>query len=249
MKPVEIVKQGKETVFVDKKGGHSTLKLLPPMNEADLAKLETEIGCGLPHEMRELMQYCSGFELPEYQFRGSQACLQSVLFAGHDIFSSEDIFPHGFAVGSDDNGNFWVVDLRTDNPEDTAVFYACHDPPVILHQAHTLGEFIEQVLALSDPSAAGALNQVHDEYSKQVWTTNPGVLTRQEALAADAEMRAFAESLDDTYLFVDLRNASLGQGFSWGRYGADTVIKRAGEKRIFAYQKKELNWFQKLFGV
>ncbi len=249
MKPVEIVKQGKDTAFIDKNGGRSTLKLLPPVNEADIGRMESEIGCKLPNEMRDLMQYCSGFELPEYQFHGSGAFLQLVVFAGPDIFSSEDIFPHGFAVGSDDRGNFWVIDLRTDIPEDSAVFYACHDPPVIMFQAHTLGEFIEQVLALSDPSVEGALNQVHDEYSKRVWTTNPGVLTRQEALAADAEMVAFAESLDDSYLFVDLRNASLGQGFSWGRYGADTVIKRAAEKRIFAYQKKELNWFQKLFGV
>ena len=60
----------------------------------------------------------------------------------------------------------------------------------------------------------------------------------QQAHQNDPEIKAFAATLDPTWQVVDLRNAKLGDGFSWGRYGARTANKRLGERLIFAYQKK-----------
>jgi len=50
----------------------------------------------------------------------------------------------------------------------------------------------------------------------------------------------FARSLDASCEFVDLRRPKLGDGFSWGRYGP--VVKRYGEKRIFANQINKSRW-------
>ena len=46
---------------------------------------------------------------------------------------------------------------------------------------------------------------------------------------------------DETWQFIDLRNAKLGGSFSWGRCGTKTANKRSEFKRIFAYQQK-LKW-------
>lgn len=85
------------------------------------------------------------------------------------------------------------------------------------------------------------------------WENNPGVLSRQESLTGDPDLRAFAETLDDRYVFIDLRNARIGQGYSWGRFGVgpEIMYRRFGENRLFALQKKEKErtWLQKIFGV
>ncbi len=56
--------------------------------------------------------------------------------------------------------------------------------------------------------------------------------------STDAELSAFAQSLSDDFFIVDLRNASLGDGFSWGRYGPRTKVVRYRHERLFAYESK-----------
>jgi hypothetical protein len=64
-----------------------------------------------------------------------------------------------------------------------------------------------------------------------IWKNNPSMITHEQALySEDADINEFAKSLDENYLFIDLRNAQIGDGFSWGRYGPKTVNKRFGQK-------------------
>src|SRR5689334_8432785 len=62
------------------------------------------------------------------------------------------MLPDGF-------GNFWVVDVDPETGVWGAVFFACHDPSVIVVQAPDLATFLQQLL---DPKAAGALDLVQD---------------------------------------------------------------------------------------
>ena len=70
----------------------------------------------------------------------------------------------------------------------------------------------------------------------------------EDCLASeDSELRKFTELLDPSWQIVDLRNAKVGDGFSWGRYGPKTANKRFGERQIFAYQRR--GWRQRLVGA
>ncbi len=60
-------------------------------------------------------------------------------------------------------------------------------------------------------------------------------------------LRGFAEELGPDHYIVDLRAAQPGDGFSWGRFGPRTPIRRLGTKRVFAYQRRS-RW-QRLRGV
>jgi hypothetical protein len=51
-------------------------------------------------------------------------------------------------------------------------------------------------------------------------------------------MREFAARLPEGFLVADLRDADIGDGFSWGRFGHDTRIVRHGSLPIFAYGPK-----------
>ena len=55
-------------------------------------------------------------------------------------------------------------------------------------------------------------------------TDNPGVLSFSRCIhSSDPDLKTFAESLDETWQFVDLRKPVIGDGFSWGRYGPKTA--------------------------
>jgi len=80
------------------------------------------------------------------------------------------------------------------------------------------------------PTSGGSVDRLFD-----VWRNNPGTIERSAALAVDERLSAFAAELDDRFTFVDLRSPPVGMGFSWGRYGPRTDVRRHGHEALFAY--------------
>ncbi|MDX1988789.1 MAG: SMI1/KNR4 family protein [Candidatus Obscuribacter sp.] len=234
----EVLQQAEQTTFIDRNGKSRRLTILPPLSEKETSNLESILGCSLPDEMRDLLSYSRGFE----------GILDAVDFSGNLPFEFE-LFPHGLSIAADECGNFWVIDLTSGGASDTTVFYVCHDPAVIAFQSGSIAQFIKEVLRQGNQPWNSQLTSVQEETVMNIWKNNPYVIERKDALKSDGDLSKFAESLDESFEFADLRNATLGKGFSWGRYGAETVCKRFGETRIFACQRRELSWFQKLFGV
>jgi hypothetical protein len=89
------------------------------------------------------------------------------------------------------------------------------------------------------PPHESLVDDVHEDRLFNVWGQNPGVLEHSAALAGDEQLRAFASELDDRFEFVDLRSPEIGMGFSWGRYGPRTEVRRHGYERRFAYARPE----------
>jgi hypothetical protein len=89
------------------------------------------------------------------------------------------------------------------------------------------------------PPHDSLVDDVHEDRLFEVWRRNPATLDRAAALAGDNDMRAFAAGLDERFTFVDLRAPEIGMGFSWGRHGPRTQIRRHGYERLFAYAPPE----------
>ena len=110
---------------------------------------------------------------------------------------------------------------------------------MIVYQAASLLHFLQEAIRSGKEPWESEIDNVHEALSTRIWRDNRDVLSYEQCLAQnDPEIKAFAATLDPTWQVVDLRNAKLGDGFSWGRYGARTANKRLGERLIFAYQKK-----------
>ena len=62
------------------------------------------------------------------------------------------------------------------------VFYAAHDPPVVLLQSPDLGHFLTEVVAKTDRSRTSLIDEVRDDRPFRVWRTNPGAVDRATAL-------------------------------------------------------------------
>jgi hypothetical protein len=237
---VEFLKQIGDTSYIDQDGKQKTLKLLPPLTDQKLSAFEASLPCALPDEMRELLQFANGLEGTACRL-SNRFEIDEVCFADLKGFGLEDVFPRGKELAVDGCGNSWGVDLTSDSNVFGPIFFSCHDPSVVVYQTDSLLHFIREVVRGSSPPWKSEIADVHGRFVGRIWHENPCALSHSQCLATgDHELKAFAESLDETWEFIDLRTPKLGDGYSWGRYGSSTENRRYGNKRIFACQKKTL---------
>jgi hypothetical protein len=209
---------------------HPALELHPPPPPGEIEALETELGVRLPRVLRVLLERTGGID---------GGPLGTIDFTGRTFdVEVRDIFPAGLAIAHDGSGNHWVLDL-TPETAPPLVFYASHDPPVVLLQSPDLGHFLTEVFRKLDSPKGSLIDDVHSDRLFRVWRENPGAHPHEAALEGDEELRAFAATLDDRYLIVDLRAPEIGMGFSWGRFGPATEIRRHGYRGLFAYAPPE----------
>ena len=240
MKAIDILKKAEGTKFEDEDGEITELTLLPPLNDEELSQLASQLPCPLPEGVRSLFTYSRGFD----------GVLESIDFSGGLTagFGMEEIFPYAIPIAHDGFGNYWIVDITKDSTTWGPIFFACHDAPVIVFQTQSLAHFISEVIRFGNPPWESEIDDVHEKHHFRIWKENPGMLTHAQCIdSEDDDLVAFAQSLGDDFLICDLRNPQVGDGFSWGRYGPRTVLKRFGDKRIFAYQIRSSFW-QRLFG-
>jgi hypothetical protein len=177
-------------------------------------EIAAAVGCPLPRELRELL---------ERDERVEGAGVEVDLTGREMNYEDRDLFPCGHPIAADGAGNFWVVDVTPAAIDVAPVFYASHDPPMIVFASDDLAGFLEQVRA-GDAEPALELSAGVD---------------RAGALAAGGELAVFAQELDDRFVFFDLRNPSRGEGFEWGRFGPRTEVRRHGYERLFALAPPE----------
>jgi hypothetical protein len=203
------------------------LELAPGLSEEDVDALGAEIGVPLPRELRETLAYTAEIDgvLDVIDFTGRQGGAEA-----------EDVFPSGYPIALDGFGNHWLIDITPDDTDVAPVFFVCHDPPVVLFQSPNLAHFLHEAFRMCIPPHESLVDDVHEDRLYSVWGTNPGVIEQATALASDDEqLRRFAEELDERFLLIDLRAPEVGMGFSWGRFGPNTELRRHGYQRLFAY--------------
>ncbi len=228
--PAEVIRDATTRSLSDRDGKPITLKLRPGMSDGEIESFAAHLPCPLPPDIRELLALCTGFE---------DDPIDLVDFTGRDCrFEFSDALPHGHPIAADGFGNFWVVDLLPDSTHWGPIYFACHDAPVMLYQGPTLEHFLVELFKLALPPHKSLVDDVHEDRLFHVWRKNPGVVSQQECLQSeDADIRQFARQLDGSFQIVDLRSAQVGFGFSWGRYGPKTIVRRFAGLPIFAYQK------------
>ena len=239
MTPLEIIRQAQAEALVDEDGRVVTLELLPGLCQTELRDFAGQLPCRIPPEIAELLSVCRGFS----------GAVEQVDFTGRDLFFEyKAAFPFGLPIAADGFGNFWVVDLHPRTVRWGPIYFACHYASVILYQADSLEQFLSELFRMFKPPHKSLVDDVHEDRLARVWRTNPGVLSYEQCLRSDdPTLSAFARELDESYGVIDLRRAKPGDGFSWGRYGPRTQIKRFGTLAVFAYEKRE-GFFSRIFG-
>jgi hypothetical protein len=239
MSLVDVVRSASGMAIEDEDGEVGSLVLSPGLSPAEVESLARSLPCPIPPDVLELLAFSRGFE---------NGPLESVCFAGlQGGFGMNEAFPHPLPIAHDGFGNYWIVDLLPRSVAWGPIFYACHDPAVVVFQCATLEQFINEVLRFANPPHESALNDIHEDGASRIWQTNAGATPVGELRdSPDAAVREFCVSLSDAYFVVDLRSASPGDGFSWGRFGPRTRVHRFKDERLFAYESKSM--WQRLLG-
>ncbi len=228
--------------LTDQDGNEAILELQPPATEAEIRQIAAALPGRLPVEIRDALRVAKGL---------ANGPLESLSLVDLKGFGLDEAFPHAYSIAHDGFGNYWILDLLPEASTCGPVFYACHDPPVIAYQAATVEEFLRDAVALWQSGPRSPVDVVHEDVVHRLWHENPDLATPAAAGAsADPVLREFAASLPPTALIADLRQARLGQGFSWGRYGPKTSLRRAGHERIWSVMPPERTpgFFGRLFG-
>lgn len=168
MSLLEIVKKVATIEMLDENQSPYTFKILPGISKKEIETLEKRLPCPIPDDVKELLVYSSGFE---------NCILQSLDFTGSLSFEISDISPHTLPIAHDGMGNFWFIDLTSQSKTWGPVFFACHNPAVIIYQSDTLEQFIEDFTILSQQPLKSEINNVYQKYSIDMWKNNPNVLT------------------------------------------------------------------------
>ena len=210
----------------DKDGHEQVLTLQPPATEMEIRALEFRLPCPIPHDIRDALRVSKGL---------ANGPLESFSLVDLEGFGLEELLPHAYSIAHDGFGNYWVLDLLASTTVWGPVFYVCHDPPVLAFQSPTIEGFLNDAIAMWQPGARSPVDVVHEDVVNRIWQENPDVMTPtalQES--GDPVLRTFASQLPPSALVADLRHPVLGQGFSWGRFGPKTIIRRAVQERVWA---------------
>ncbi len=82
-----------------------------------------------------------------------------------------------------------------------------------------------------------------------IWNNKGKIFVKNEFLLNNPEYSTFLNKFEgDDWLIADLRNSSLLDGFAWGKFGPENVIKRHETDLIWVIKKKKKGFFYKLFG-
>ena len=228
--PIEIIETARAQEWIDEDGHKIEVTLRPPLTDADLDAFARQLPCPIPEHIRDLLKYCTGFE----------GTLDQLDFTGRSLqFQQPELFPHGLPIAHDGMGNYWVVDLKPQSTDWAPIYFYGQDPPVVLLQSPSLTQFVDETFRMLTPSYESLIDGVHEDRLYEVWKYNPGVINQAQAAASsDPVLREFAGQLSPEWQIIDLRQARIGMGFSWGRYGPNTQVRRHGLEPIFAYQPK-----------
>jgi hypothetical protein len=238
----EIIQSALEQNLVDEDRKPVHVRLLPGLTKQEVDEFAYSLPVPPSDDVCDLLEFCSGIE----------GTLEQIDFTGKSLSDGfgPDFLLHGLAIALDGYGNYWVVDMQPENHNWGPIYFCCHDAPVMLLQAATVQQFVSEVFKMYTPPHKSLIDDVHEDRLFDVWRKNPGVITHASALAsADPEIQTFAAGLDPSFELIDLRDAQIGTGFSWGRYGPKTEVKRFGSKPIFAYRRPEkTSLLSRLFG-
>ena len=160
----------------DEDGAVEILELLLPATDAEVSALEARLPTALPAEIRAALSVSIGLV---------NGPLESFNLLGLNGFGLEEVFPAAHSIAHDGYGNYWVVDLHPDARSWSPVFYACHDPPVIVYQATTVEEFLRDAIQMWQPGRRSLVDIVHEDASMHVWRHNPDLISQADAVRSN----------------------------------------------------------------
>jgi cell wall assembly regulator SMI1 len=252
----DILDQVQHADLRDRRGGRLKFQLRPGLSEQQIADFEARLPGPIPPDVRDLLYFASGFMigtgggLPHYfeellvDFTGADESVQY-------LQDSLGAIPCPVYVAGDGAGNGWAVDVHAGTGAWGAVFYVCHDPPVMLVHSKDLATFISDALDLGRADGKSNIAKVHEfDFASDSDEPDYEFSAPQARTSTDPMLARFAAGVADNFQVYDLRALGVGMGFDWTPSMPDPRVIRDGTNMIFAIEQKprKPGFFSRLFG-
>ncbi|MEQ8416232.1 MAG: SMI1/KNR4 family protein [Imperialibacter sp.] len=240
MTNVEIIKRLKKSTFTDEDGEKYTLDFELALTADELEFLRTKFPSGrIADELVEILKETKGW---------SGYGLESVYFDSIDEFGFTELIPHSICLGHDGFGNHWILEIK-DNGHLGKIYFACHDPAVLVIYCETLNEFFRSLEEFFEKPDDNYLNDVHDKVVMDIWKLAPNTFDIADFRKDNDNLNSFLnEFTDDDWVVADLRKGNKCDGFAWGRFGPNQHTKKHPTELVWVIRKKRKGFLSKLFG-
>jgi hypothetical protein len=141
-------------------------------------------------------------------------------------------FEDWLEIAADGFGNHWVLVIRPGAAARGPVWFACHDPPVVLHIADDLSGFLRHFLdahrggGAPNPYACTHRDAMRVWEEKRAWPTAAELREAGDPLVAE-----LIGGLPERAEVIDLRGG--GRGFVWERYDTYSAARRKVHALLF----------------
>jgi hypothetical protein len=240
MTTIEIIKKLKSSTFVDEDNENYTLDFKLGLTDDELISLKAKFPSNrIADELLEILRETKGWE---------GYGLETAYFDSIDEFGFTELIAHSITLGHDGFGNVWVLEIKN-NGDLGKIYYACHDPAVLVIYCDTLNEFFKSLVEFYENPGDNYLNDLHEKVVMDIWSTNPNTIDIAEFRKSNKKFDTFLNEFpDDNWVVADLRNKTKKDGFAWGRFGSNQFTKRHPDELIWVIQKKKKGFLSKLFG-
>jgi hypothetical protein len=129
------------------------------------------------------------------------------------------------------------------------VYYACHDPAVLVKQADNLNEFLMNLVEFYESPEENYLNEIHDKVVFDIWNDGDNLHEKANFIKSNKQFSDFLNKFEgDEWLIADLRNSKNKDGFAWGKFGPNNLTMRHPTELIWVIKKKKKGLFARLLG-
>ncbi|HLP83261.1 MAG TPA: hypothetical protein VK157_02840 [Phycisphaerales bacterium] len=202
---------GAQTERLFREGTPCKLVLHEP--EDSIAELLVEQGLvDLPTEITELVGRCSGFSIE----RGEQT-MECMEFTRAWSGPASMLAPRCLEL-ADYDGNAFIAEVNADAAT-SPVWYACHDPEVLVLQARSLAEFLDRVIDFFRPQRRYEHSAYGPDLNQRVWAVHEqppcGQQVDEARASADEAVAKFAATLPPHAVVFDFRGLHVGEGVAY----------------------------------
>ena len=234
MNLTEQLKLMANTSYKDYEGEPFQILLKSGLSDIEIVKLKSNSPSKtLSKELEEILRFTRGFKI-------KKGFIDEIQFDNFGDFWFEELIASNLTITHDLTGNFWIQEINQKG-EWGKIYYVCHDPPVIIKQANSLCEFLNQLHEYLLIGEESFFSKVYDQISFNVYSGKGKLLDHNEALSSkDEKISQFASNYNSDWYIADLRNAKNGEGFRLESNYNETF--RLEDELIWALKKYKSIW-------
>ncbi len=240
MKNLEIIHLLMESTFIDEDDAQYQLQFQEPLADAEIEKLKLRFPNNhIDPEIIEILRKTRGWDGfgPEM-----------VYFDSITEFGFTELAPQSLTLGHDGAGNFLILDIHNDGSLGK-VFFACHDPAVLVVHSQNLNEYLHHLLEFYQNPITCHFNEVQTETVTAIWE-KPNLGSSKDAfLTENPTFRDYLNQFEGNECTIaDLRDGKNKDGFAWGKFGPNQLTDRHPTELIWVIKNKKKGFLSSLFG-